>query len=182
MLAVGGKADVSGIGNGAEAKSGNIIITGGNVRSITGAGGHRIGASKQNSSVDSITDGNGNTLSQKQITLSGAAVGTVVTEINGVFYGANDVKTLDTNKIYVYLPGDMAITSIVAGGKEYNCTKDHATFYSAHTMKSGVCTRCGYKCPYTYKDSVCTLCGIDCSHDYKETFRFDATCTAQGIA
>lgn len=182
VLAVGGKADVSGIGNGAEAESGNIIITGGNVRSITGAGGHRIGASKQNSSVDSITDGNGNTVSQKQITLSGAAAGTVVTAINGVFYGANDVKTLDTNKIYVFLPGDMAITSIVAGGKEYNCTKDHATFYSAHTMKSGVCTRCGYKCPHSYKDSVCTLCGIDCSHDYKETFRFDATCTAQGIA
>lgn len=182
VLAVGGKADIAGIGNGSDAKSGNIIITGGNVRSITGAGGHRIGASKQNSSVDSITDGNGSTVSQKQITLSGATAGTVVTEINGVFYGTNDVKTMDTNKIYVYLPSDMAITSIVAGGKEYNCSKDHSTFYVDHTMSLGVCTRCGYKCPHDYKNSFCTLCGIECSHDYKETFRFDATCSAQGIA
>ena len=55
--------------------------------------------------------------------------------------------------------------------------------FENHSFVNGVCTVCDHSCKHSYNNKYkCAYCGEACPHNYEETFRFDATCSAQGIA
>ena len=183
VLAVGSHNEAPGIGSATYCNGGKIIISGGSVQSLTYNGTAKIGASKTDSSVESITDGKGNNVSLKQLTLSGAANGTPVTQAAGLSgYGLNDVMTTNTNKLYFFLPSGATATAFTAGGDAYNCTSDKTTFYAVHNWKDGTCTRCKATCQHNFDNSTCTLCGMACAHDYKRISYVAPKCYAQGFA
>lgn len=90
LTAVGGSQEY---GDGIQSNSGSITITGGNINASSFYG--------------SRYDANQQTVSLNMITLEGVTEQTAVTAVAGVAsgYGMNDVVTLDTNKLYLYLPG-----------------------------------------------------------------------------
>ncbi len=55
--------------------------------------------------------------------------------------------------------------------------------YNYHKFSDGVCTECNYECVHSYDSQTykCTYCKLPCSHNLVEVFRFDATCSAQGL-
>lgn len=108
------------------------MITGGNIRSVSSNGTHRIGTSGTWSSIDSVTDGKGNNVFLRQITLNGASNGTCITGAEGLSYGIHDVKTLDTNKLYFYLPSRNTKKYFTAGDTIY-CGAGSNTSYSTAT-------------------------------------------------
>ena len=133
----------AGIGAGNYATGGMVTINGGNVKAVPGSSS--VAAIKA-----TLKNGNGGSVELKTISLDGAANETAVTEIAGVDYGINDVISLDTNKLYFYLPAGETISSLTAGGLLYDCTADNTTFYSTHNWDGGsncsdraLCSRCG---------------------------------------
>lgn len=139
----GGTVTATG-GDKAAGIGGNVIIAGGNVKAVAGSGAEAIGKGKGGSSSGTLKGGSGD-VTLYIFTLEGAANGTAVTHFTGVTgYGLRDVKTLDTNKLYFYLPSGSTPTSVTAGGKVYNfiCLEGN-NYYTAHSYANGVCTRCG---------------------------------------
>ena len=135
----------AGIGGGYYSPGGTVTITGGNVKAVGGSGSETIGKGRYGSSSGTLTDGDGNSLSLQTFTLDGVTAQVAVTEVVGAeSYGLNDVKTLDTNKLYFYLPSDTSVTALTAGGIEYICYKSN-TFYSSHAGfdANGFCENCG---------------------------------------
>ena len=94
----------AGIGGGDNGEGGNVIISGGSVKA-TGKQG--IGRGFGGNSDGTLKNADeGAEVSLVTLTLTGAADGTAVTDFNTRpdYYGMKDVKTLDTDKIYFYLP------------------------------------------------------------------------------
>lgn len=90
--------DGAGIGTGYKSWDGKTSITGGNILA---------------SSITAPTDGNETSLSLVTITLDGMNQETAITAIAGAEdYGLQDVKTLDTNKLYLYLPQNCVPTAV----------------------------------------------------------------------
>lgn len=172
------KNSASGIGDGNDASGGTVIVKGGNIKAT----------SKRGSSVSGTPiDGNGNSVSLKTITLDGASADTVVTAVTGITYGIKDVKTLDTDKLYFYLPSGAA-ASFTAGESDYCCTADkqadNQTYYTSHDWSNndGICTRCGETCDHEGQDGTCDICGKNL-HTHSWTYTVDgktitAACTA----
>lgn len=148
-----------GAGNDASGDS-EIVITGGNIYT---SGPYGVGNGKRGSGC-TVTDGNGNTLSKFEFTLDGLTESTALTAIEGSSYGLTGVYTLQTNKIYLYLPADTDVKSVTAGENTYHC-KAGNIFYKDH-LYSAVCdTDCNH-CGKTREaeehkydaDGICSVC------------------------
>ena len=144
----------AGIGGGYNGAGGDVVITGGNIKAVDLGGNFNIGAGSGSRDDGTLTDGT-NSVSLCAITLDGAVSDTAVTNAvlpQGTSYGVIDVKTLDTNKLYFYLPANTAVNSITAGTAEYICNRNN-TYYTAHGTT-------GYAdIKETTHDVVCSLCG-----------------------
>lgn len=179
----------AGIGGGGSRKTkggngGTVTITGGNVKA-TGNGGEAIGKGYKGTTSGTLKDARGNNLTLSTITLDGAADGTAVTEAAGINYGLNDVKTLDTNKLYFYLPANSVVNTITAGGAEYFCADSDLTYYTSHdwSYQDGVCAYCGTNCNHAGQEGTCSICSKNL-HIHEWKYELDgmdtikATCTA----
>ena len=57
----------------------------------------------------------------------------------------------------------------------------------AHSFDGGICTECGYYCKHEWDHnkyqyySVCNYCDLLCGHSYHESYRIEATCSAEGV-
>ncbi len=173
------------IGGGYYAETGNIVITGGNIKADSGSTySEDIGKGYYAESEGTLTDGKGNNIYLNTITLDGVTEQKAVTEVKGVeSYGLNDVITLDTNKLYFYLPEEAKVTSITAGGEVYDCTNDNATYYANHDWTDGVCTICDLVCEHEWYYGSCEICGKHCNHskcDAKFSWEnYDGSCYAR---
>ena len=142
-----------------------MVITGGNIKAVDLGGNFNIGAGSGSRDDGTLTDGT-NSVSLCTITLDGAAANTAVTEVvlpQGASYGVKDVKTLDTDKLYFYLPANTAVNTITAGTAEYICNRNN-TYYTTHGTT-------GYAdIKETTHDVVCSLCGTvfidNANHQY----------------
>jgi len=143
VTATGGKYG-AGIGGGDLVAGGTVTITGGNVKAVAGKGAQAIGKGRNGSGNGTLTDGKGNNVSLRTLTLEGVTEQAAVTGISGTDYGVNDVKTLDTNKLYFYLPSDANVTAVTAGDTGYICNRSN-TLHTAHSGfdGDGFCTVCG---------------------------------------
>ena len=147
----------AGIGAGFEGSGGSIVITGGNIRS--------------NGITGTPVDADGCSLTLRTLTLNELTSQEDVTVVNGVeYYGCKDVRTLDTNKLYFYLPAGSVVTSVTAGGVNYICNRDN-TLYTGHgetrpaSCSMGVhCGLCGVELTdplgHSFENDICTRCGI----------------------
>jgi len=167
----------AGIGGGYKGNGGTVVITGGNIKATAGSSNaEAIGKGGKGESSGTIKDGNGNDLSLQTITLSGTAANTAVTATDGITYGLTDVKTVDTNRLYFYLPADTAATSITAGGTVYDCVVG-LTYYPGHSWVEATCstaktcTNCGLTegeaLGHNMVDGKCD-CGYECTHEWDE--------------
>lgn len=147
VIAIGGRgaAGIGGaVGNsynsdGGHGRAGvNVVITGGNVRAT---GWMAIGAGEGGYFYGTLKDGNGRNVSLYTITLDGAQADTPVSALlpEGFAYGIHDVKTLDTNKLYVYLPQGKKPAGITAGGQSYICLRQNGLYCTAHSMQPANC-------------------------------------------
>ncbi len=119
VVALGGDGG-AGIGGGLYYNGETVSIYGGNLKASGGGEGENIGAGAFGVNSGTLTDGNNNPVFLTTITLDGAADGTPVTAVEGITgYGLTDVKTLDTDKLYFYLPANSTPTGVTAGGQEY---------------------------------------------------------------
>ncbi len=163
VTAIGGSAGGSGIGGGFGGSGGTVTITGGNVKAqkgISSSTANEIGSGGYGSG-GTLTDANENSVSKVTFTLDGMTEAARVTaiEIEGCTYGVNGVSTLDTNKLYFYLPSGANVTSITTESGIYNC-KVGNTFYKGHEYSTDcdtTCDRCGDK-----RDTSSAI------HDYDE--------------
>lgn len=98
----------------------NVVIQGGNIK----------GSSTYMSAIagDSITDGNGNEVSLVTLTIDGANHTPVESVQPSITYGLHDVYTLDTDKLYFYLPANTNITSVTADGDVYTYRETTGTY------------------------------------------------------
>ena len=172
------------IGGGYNAETGNIIITGGNIKADSGSTySEDIGKGYYPKSEGTITDGKGNNVYLNIITLEGASEQKAVTEVKGVEnYGLNDVKTLDTNMLYFYLPETDNLNSLYLENDLYTgaltgTTEKIGTFtlHTQHNFENGFCTVCGEECEHNFENSICTICGKSCGHNFE-----NGTCTICG--
>ena len=167
----------AGIGGGSRASGGSITINGGTIKASTNEGdkGSDVGAG-YNGSGGTLKNASGNNVSLKTITLNGASDDTLVTAMEGMDnYGITDVRTLDTNKLYFYLPSDPTATSITAGDTDYVCNRSN-TFYAEHNwieascINGKHCTECGLEesaaLEHDFVNGICTMCGIDTNGDF----------------
>ena len=145
----------AGIGGGHVGAGGMVVITGGNVKAVSSKG-PTVGGCKGGT----LTDGNGNSVSEVVIALESAAADTAVTEVFGVTYGINDVITLDTNKLYLYLPSGSAPTYFTVGDTIY-CSASGNNNYSSTTHSPGK----DYTADGDVHYSNCTICGSICNKD-----------------
>ena len=127
VTATGG-ADGAGIGSGNSgygytSQGGSIVIAGGNIKATGGSEDvPAIGKARQQDGDITLTDGNGNAVSLVEVTIGSMEEAAAVTALGGVSdYGLNDVSTIDTNKLYLYVTADQAsaLNSITAGGETY---------------------------------------------------------------
>ncbi len=180
----------AGIGGGYNGNGGTVVITGGNIKATAGSSNaEAIGKGGKGESSGTIKDGSGNDLSLQTITLSGTAANTAVTATDGITYGLTDVKTLDTDKLYFYLPADTVAKSITAGGNEYICNRN-LTYYTAHSWvnNDGICANgCGTECAHQNETGdTCSVCGaVLHTCDFSDEWKYDADkhwkeCVADG--
>lgn len=188
IIATGG-SNAAGIGSGYWGRGLTITITGGNVLAKAGSGAAAIGAGKAGSTPGTLQDAAGNNLQLNKFTLTGAAADTVITNIAGVTYGLNDVKTLDTNVLYFYLPANAEVSTITTDGTVYTCMCSDLTCYASHdwSNKDGVCANgCGFNCTHTVQGGVCGICGkLLHTHNWEYSVSVDKTsiaaaCVAEG--
>ena len=169
------------IGGGLNGNAETITLTGGNI-SASGRYAVLVGSGQGGTAV-TPTDGKGNAVSQVVLTLDGAAENTAITAFEGISYGAKDVKTLDTNKLYVYLPAGAKATAIVAGGTTYSCESE-LTYYATHgQITEGKCDICGQTLVEIAVDKV-VLKPTEAGVYFKGTFsiRQDVAVDRYGIA
>lgn len=122
IIASGGR-DGAGIGGGYWGAGGTITVSGGNVKATAGEDAVNAIGAGYHASGGTPKDGNGNSVSLVTITLAEAAESTPVTFIEGAEnYGLKDVCTLDTNKLYLYLPSNVNPTAVTAAGDRYTGT------------------------------------------------------------
>mgnify|MGYP003303871102 CR=1 FL=1 len=136
------------VGSSYDSNNCTVVLSGGNIKASQVRG-------------VSVTDGNGNDVALNTITLSGASADTAVTKVEGIAYGLDDVKTLDTDKLYFYLPADSALSAITAGENEYICNRN-LTYHTSHDWSdaNGICTGCGDKCDHAEQTGeICEICG-----------------------
>ncbi len=178
----------AGIGGGYSGDGYTVIINGGNVKATSAKNAIGKGADNSGGSNGTLKDSQGNDVSLSTITLDSVAADTPVTAVEGINnYGLTCVKTLDTNKLYFYLPSGASMpTLITAGGEEYIC-KSELTYYTEHdwSQKDGECTRCGEVCEHENQTgSTCEICGIALhTHQWEYAVSgttITATCTADG--
>lgn len=187
----GGGWSVSGTGADVIIKGGNVKATGGyysgwSTYQAPEIGGG-VGKSQNKSDTGTLTSDGEEKISLKTITLAGAEENTWITEINGLDYSVHDVRTLDVNKLYFYLPGDEIPTSTKAGEVEYFCIDENTlTYYSSHDWSNadGTCTRCCEICDHAGQSGTCGICGKNL-HIHIWEYSADgatikATCTANG--
>lgn len=176
----------AGIGGGYRGNGYTVIINGGNVKATSA--NKAIGAGAEASDPGTLKDSRGNTVSPHMITLDSAVADTLVTAVEGINnYGLTCVKTLDTNKLYFYLPSGASMpAAITAGGQEYIC-KSEWMYYTEHdwSQKDGECPRCGEICSHDGAGEICPVCGKSFHiHSWAYTKESDtkimATCTAGG--
>lgn len=86
--------------------NGDVVITGGNVMAVKGEQATvAIGGPNKGANSGSLTDGKGNNVYLNTITLDGVEANTRIEAFNGIgSYSLKDVYTLDTNKLFLYLP------------------------------------------------------------------------------
>ncbi len=170
ITALGGSSS-AGIGGGCFGRGVDLVVTGGNIKAVAGThSSTAIGAGNGSSRHGTLTDGNRNPVSLKTITLDGVTEQIAVTTVEGMNYGVTDVTTLDTDKLYFYLPANTAATSITAGGTVYDC-KGGNTYYPGHSYTAATCitaktcVRCGLTegeaLGHNNVNGMCTVCGLD---------------------
>lgn len=94
----------NGIGGGDNGNAGDITITGGNIKVVKGSsGGVDFGAVPKNNSGDAVY--------KAVFTVPGAADGMEVSGLDISGYNTSGIKTLDTDKVYFYLPEGPAIVN-----------------------------------------------------------------------
>ncbi len=148
VIATGSNQNAASVGSSNDSKNCAVVLSGGNIKASQVRG-------------VSVTDGNGNDVALNTITLSGASADTAVTKVEGIAYGLDDVKTLDTDKLYFYLPADSALSAITAGENEYICNRN-LTYHTSHDWSdaNGICTGCGDKCDHAEQTGeICEICG-----------------------
>ena len=148
VIATGSNQTAASVGSYKDSKNCAVVLSGGNIKASQVRG-------------VSVTDGNGNDVALNTITLSGASADTAVTKVEGIAYGLDDVKTLDTDKLYFYLPADSALSAITAGENEYICNRN-LTYHTSHDWSdaNGICTGCGDKCDHAEQTGeICGICG-----------------------
>lgn len=122
ITASGGR-DGAGIGGGYWGGGGTITVSGGNVKATAGEYATNAIGAGYHASSGTLTDGEGNSVSLVTITLAEATEAIPVTAIEDAEnYGLNDVCTLDTNKLYIYLPSDTNPTAVTAADGRYKGT------------------------------------------------------------
>ena len=172
VTAVGGQFG-AGIGGGRNCPGGNVVITGGNVKTSPGTYAKAIGNGYDGRGAGTLTNGT-DPVTLQTITLVGMTEQSAVTAVAGIgSYGLQDVRTLDTNKLYFYLPADTTATSITAGdGTYYFCKDNSLNYYTNHdwSNKDGVCSHCGETCDHEGEENICSICGKPLHvHDWEYT-------------
>ena len=143
----------AGIGGGVGYAVGSIVITGGNIKASTGSSSaNAVGSGGNTKDVTPVTDGV-NDVVLTTLTLNGAADKTAITDVNGVSYGTQDVTTMDTDKLYFYLPANTVPSAIVAGNTAYVCNTNNV-FTTSHQDEDDdlKCDLCGIVIPPAYVD------------------------------
>ena len=113
---------------------GTVVITGGNVKATA---------------ATAPTDGRGTPLSLHTLTVMGASEDSIIEALEGVTYGLKDVKLLDGNKLYCYLPESTRIPSVTLDGKLIPDEEGDLIF-------------CDHSFVWTvFKESTCTEEGIE---------------------
>jgi len=113
---------------------GTVVITGGNVKATA---------------ATAPTDGKGTPLSLHTLTVMGASEDSIMEALEGVTYGLKDVKLLDGNKLYCYLPENTRIPSVTLDGKVIPDAEGDLIF-------------CDHSFVWTvFKESTCTEEGIE---------------------
>ena len=132
-----------------------ITINGGNIQANGGVSGE-------------LSNTAGDSLELYTITLDGVVDGTTVLSIKGVNYSFCDVKTLDTDKLYLYLPTDSNPTGVyLSNGEFYSGTIDSSTktgtftLHAQHNWEDGKCPVCGEECVHNFENDKCTICGME---------------------
>lgn len=129
---------------------GDITINGGNIKAFSDRGtAIGKGSNSPRDTNTSVTDGNGNSVSKVTYTVDGLTTPASVVAITGCNYGVNDVSTLDTNKLYFYLPSGASVDTVT--------TKDgkvlHSIFMSAlRSMDEYNCDPSCYNCLRSYEN------------------------------
>ncbi len=113
---------------------GTVVITGGNVKATA---------------ATAPTDGKGTPLSLHTLTVMGASEDSIMEALEGVTYGLKDVKLLDGNKLYCYLPENTRIPSVTLDGKLIPDAEGDLIFCD-HSFVWAV-----------FKESTCTEEGIE---------------------
>ncbi len=141
----------AGIGGGYKGSGYDVIINGGNVQASSV--GNAIGAGAAAGSAEgvngSLKNSAGNTLVLKEISFDGMTSESAITALTGVgAYGLIDAWTLDTDKLYLYLPESSVPSTITAGDAEYICN-ENLIYYASHNLGNAscdtaqTCSRCG---------------------------------------
>lgn len=181
--------------------NGNVVITGGNVMAVKGEQAtDAIGAPHKSTGSGTLTDGKGNNVYLNTITLDGVEANTRIEAFNGIgSYSLKDVYTLDTNKLFLYLPEGVTpgITTIngqlMCGKMEnregtfgVNCHAPSVNWTITETEHYRICTNgCGAKLEQAthsgdtatcLKSAYCTACGYKYAgvdphnHETSETY------------
>ena len=172
ITAAGGKQS-AGIGGGRNCPGGNVVITGGNVKTSYGQWAKGIGRGDSGYDDGTLTNGT-DPVTLQAITLVGMTEQSTITSVTGIgSYGLGDVRTLDTNKLYFYLPADVAAATITAGNESYYFCKDTSgNYYTSHgwSNNDGVCAHCGETCDHEGEENICSICGkLLHVHDWEYT-------------
>ena len=177
-----GGSEGAGIGGGSYRPGATVIVTGGNVKAIAGWEAAAIGRGRNGRSDGTLTNGTA-AVTCRTITLAEMTTQTAVTSVTGIgSYGLRGVRTLDSNKLYFYLPADTTVSAITAGdGAYYFCKDSSLNYYTSHdwSNKDGVCAHCGETCDHEGEENTCSICGKPLhDHDW-EYFADGSTITAK---
>ena len=138
----------AGIGGGEYGDGADVLLTGGNIK-VDSYYDRIIGAGSRGENPGSLQNGAGEELTLVKHTLNGADALTEVTALTGAEgYGLTDVKTLDTNVLYLYLSSTQTVRAVTAGGKEYVCNTNNVWNEShdaeiPNCVKGAQCNTCG---------------------------------------
>ena len=133
-----GSSGAAGIGGGYASDAMEVVITGGNIKATGGSNMPAIGAGDKATAEVTVSNGAANgaqALQRFTMTLQPAEDGEKILSAVGLpgYFGLKDVQTLDTNKLYFYLPAGTNPTQFATQDNLYNgAITGSGGYYTGH--------------------------------------------------